>query len=59
MTNSDTDAARSGYDLVRRMLDHPNGDVEALFELAARAETEWLEFKAATGDAKPQNGNSK
>jgi len=41
------DGSLSGYDLVSRVLDHPNGGVEALFELAAEGETDWLEFKAA------------
>lgn len=41
------DGAISGYDLVTRVLDHPDGGVEALIDLAGGAETDWLEFKAA------------
>lgn len=37
----------SGFELVSRVLDHPQGGVEALVELAGGGETDWLEFKAA------------
>jgi NACHT domain/Putative DNA-binding domain len=37
----------SGFELVSRILDHPEGGVEALIELAGGGETDWLEFKAA------------
>jgi hypothetical protein len=37
----------SGFELVSRVLDHPEGGVEALIGLAVGGETDWLEFKAA------------
>jgi|GEM_PF-5605053 len=37
----------SGHDLVTHVLDHPDGGVEALIDLAGGSETDWLEFKAA------------
>lgn len=37
----------SGYELVQRVLFHPNGGVQALIQLAQKQETDWLEFKAA------------
>jgi hypothetical protein len=37
----------SGFELVSRVLDHPEGGIKALVELAGSGETDWLEFKAA------------
>ena len=45
--DSSGEARISGYDLVTKVLDHPDGGVEALIDLAGGAETDWLEFKAA------------
>lgn len=51
----------SGYDLARRVLDHPRGGVAAMIRLAAGDETDWLEFKAAMlgrpEDRKPGENN--
>lgn len=43
----------NGYEFVTKVLAETNNDVGPLIELAGHIETEWLEFKAATG---PQNG---
>jgi small subunit ribosomal protein S1 len=37
----------TGYDLAQRVLDHTQGGVAALIDLAKQGETDWLEFKAA------------
>lgn len=53
--------ALSGFDLVTRVLDHPDGGDRSLIELAGGAETDWLEFRAAMGgrpeDSKNPNNN--
>ena len=36
----------TGYDLAKRVLDHPQGGVEALLRLSGKEESFWLELKA-------------
>ena len=36
----------SGYELARRVLDHPSGGVEELLKLSGNGESDWLELKA-------------
>lgn len=46
-TNETDHDVRNGRDLVGQVLNHPQGGIDGLLQLAERQETDWLEFKAA------------